>query len=195
MGLQIIYTLPVIVLLLRSPNEIPHEIALTPFIVVLAAQISSSLAWIAVSGEDAPELIATAPIGAVQAAQAKLSAIAAPVTAILGAPILVLCSISPWAAVYAVVFAAAAGASTALLNLWHPMPGNRRGLLRRHSQSKVIAIAEHGLSVLWALAVVLAMVDPRFALIPLAPIAGIVWLFKPKSRPVRPRRLAAAQQA
>lgn len=195
LGLQIVYTLPVVVMLLRSPNEIPSQIALTPFIVVLAAQISSSLAWIAVSGEDAPELIQTAPIGAVQVARAKLSAIAVPVAAILGAPVLVLCSISPWAAAHAIIFGAAAGASTALLNFWHPMPGNRRGLLRRHSQSKVVAIAEHGLSVLWALAVVMAMVDPRLALVPLLPIAGIVWLFKPKSRTIRPMPVGAAQHA
>lgn len=180
LGLQIIYTLPVVVLLLRDPKGMPAEIALTPFIVVLAAQISASLAWIAVSGEDAPELIATAPIGQVMASAAKLSAIAAPVAAILAVPLLVLATFSPVCTLYAVVFAIGAGASTALLNFWHPMAGNRRGMLRRHSQSKVIAMAEHGLAISWALAVVLAMVDLLYAVPALVPVAIIVWLFKPK---------------
>ena len=180
LGLQIIYTLPLAVLLLRSPHDIPPAIALTPLIVVLAAQISASLAWIAVSGEDAPELIATAPIPVTQSALAKLSAIAAPLAVILALPILSLAIISVRAAVFAIVFGALAASSTALLNFWHPMAGNRRSLLRRHSQSKVIAIAEHGLALLWAVTVVTAMVDVTFSLAPLLVIAGVVWLFQPK---------------
>ncbi len=185
LGLQIIYTLPLAVLLLRSPHDIPPAIALTPLIVVLAAQISASLAWITVSGEDAPELIATAPIPATQSALAKLSAIAAPLAVILALPILSLAVIAPRAALFAIVFGGLAASSTALLNFWHPIAGNRRSLLRRHSQSKVIAIAEHGLALLWAVTVVTAMVDITISLIPLTVIAGVMWLFLPKTFALR----------
>lgn len=182
LGLQIIYTLPLAVLLLRSPHDIPPAIALTPLIVVLAAQISASLAWITVSGEDAPEVIATAPIPATQSALAKLSAIAIPLAVILAVPIFSLAVIAPAAAMFAVGFSALAASSTALLNFWHPLAGNRRSLLRRHSQSKVIAIAEHGLALLWAVTVVTAMVDPAISMVPLAVIACVLWLFVPKSK-------------
>ena len=181
LGLQIIYTLPLAVMLLRRPQDIPPAVALAPLIVVLAAQISASLAWITVSGEDAPELIASAPVAPSRAAIAKLSAIAAPLALILAAPVFALAAISFLAALYAIGFGALAAASTALLNFWHPMQGNRRGLLRRHSQSKVIAIAEHGLALLWAMAVVAAMVDLRLALVPGVFIAGIIWLFFPRA--------------
>lgn len=191
LGLQIIYTLPLAVLLWRSPQGIPAAIALTPLIVVLAAQIAASLAWITVSGEDAPELLATAPILPALSARAKLSAIAFPLAAILALPILALAAISFHATLYAIAFATLAACSTALLNFWHPMPGSRRGLLRRHSQSKVIAIAEHGLALLWAVSAVTALVELSLALIPMGLIAGILWLFMPRSHANPVRKLAA----
>jgi ABC-2 type transport system permease protein len=179
LSLQIIYTLPVVVILLRGPQDIQPTLAIAPFIVVLATQISASLAWIAVSGEDAPELIQTAPVGAVHASAAKLSAIAVPVVTILAVPLAALALLSPSTALATAIVSACAGASAAVLNFWHPMAGNRRGLLRRHSQSKVIALAEHGLSILWALAIVLALVDVQLVCIPAGGVAVILWLFKP----------------
>lgn len=187
LGLQIVYTLPLAVLLLRSPHDIPPAIALAPLIVVLSAQIAASLAWITVSGEDAPEMIATAPVGDKQAAVAKLSAIAAPLAVILALPMLALASVSPLGALYAFGFGVCAASSTALLNFWHPMAGNRRGLLRRHSQSKIIAIAEHGIALLWAVAVVAAMVKIKFAILPIVLVLGILFLFKPKTLILRRR--------
>ncbi len=179
-GLQIIYTLPIAVMLLRSPQDIPPAIALAPLIVVLAAQLAASLSWITVSGEDAPELIATAPVQPAQAASAKLSAIAVPVCVILAAPMLTLAMISTTAAAYTFCFGAAAAASTALLNLWHPMPGNRRGMLRRHSQSKVMAIAEHGLALLWAVAIVASFFESKVSMVPILLVGLILWTFRPK---------------
>jgi ABC-2 type transport system permease protein len=61
LSLQVIYTLPIAVVLLRN-EHLPSIFALAPTIVVVAAQVSASLAWLTVSGEDAPELIATAPV-------------------------------------------------------------------------------------------------------------------------------------
>lgn len=180
LGLQIVYTLPLAVILVRSPKEIMPALVVTPLVVVLAAQIAASLAWITVSGEDAPDMLATAPIAPKQTGIAKLTAIAAPLGVILLLPMLALMAIAPKAIIYAVAFSALAACSTALINFWNPMPGNRRSMLRRHSQSKVIAIAEHGLAMLWAVAVVMALVDLRFALVPLAVIAGVLWLLLPK---------------
>jgi ABC-2 type transport system permease protein len=37
------------------------------------------------------------------------------------------------------------------------MPGNRRGMLRRHAQSKLVGLLEHVLAILWAIAAVLAL--------------------------------------
>ena len=82
------------------------------------------------------------------------------------------------------LFAAAASISTALFNLWHPMPGNRRGMLRRHSQSKIMALLEHLMAMLWAIAIVLAIVGSAWALLPIG-LANAVLLCcsLPRGRP------------
>ena len=173
LSLQIIYTIPIAVVLLRS-QLLPTAYALVPAIVVIAAQLAGSIAWITVSGEDAPELIASAPVTAQAADRAKLSAVAVPVLAILALPLLGLALASWQLALTALLFSAMGGASTALLNFWHPMPGNRRGMLRRHSQSKLIGLVEHGLAMLWALAVVFVLAGSTLALVPMAMVAGIL---------------------
>jgi ABC-2 type transport system permease protein len=194
LGLQIIYTLPLGIILYKSEQRLPPELALGPLIVVVAAQVAASLAWITVSGEDAPELIATAPVARKWAEAMKLSAIALPIALILLLPILASGMRAYWVPLIITLCAMGAAASTAVINFWHPMPGNRRGMLRRHSQSKIIAMAEHGLAILWGIVVVMAMVGTMFTLAPLIIIAVIVWLFSPPKvcghdgRPRRHRR-------
>ncbi len=165
-SLQIIYTLPLTLVLLKS-GTISVGLAVSPSLVVITAQVAASLAWITVSGEDAPELIATAPMAPNAVDRAKLMAIAVPVLIMLAIPAAALAFVSPWAAVVAMALAAGASASTALLNIWHPMPGNRRGMLRRHSQSKVLALVEHIIAVLWAVAAVLALLGLKLFAVPI----------------------------
>ena len=185
LSLQIIYTIPIAVILLRS-ETVPAAFALVPTLVVIAAQVAGSISWITVSGEDAPELIATAPVSPAAVDRAKLSAVALPVTAILALPLAGLALVSGPLALVAVVFAAGAGTSTALLNFWHPMPGNRRGMLRRHSQSKLIGLVEHGLAMLWALAVVFALAGSSIVVVPLGIVCGILATAARRHRARRP---------
>jgi len=173
LGLQIIYTIPIAVVLLRS-QLVPTAFALVPTIVMIAAQVAGSIAWVTVSGEDAPELIATAPVRPDAVDRAKLSAVILPIFAILALPLLGLAVVSWRLALVGALFACGASASTSLINFWHPMPGNRRGMLRRHSQSKLIGLVEHGLAMLWAFAVVLAMVESFLAVAPLTVVAAIL---------------------
>lgn len=177
LSLQIIYTIPIAIILLRN-ESLPPVLALAPTIVVVAAQIAASLAWLTVSGEDAPELIATAPVTTAAVDRAKLTSIAMPVSAILALPIAALALISSEAALLTAVLAAAAAASTALLNFWHPMPGNRRGMLRRHSQSKLIALLEHGLALLWAITIILAVLGSPLAFLPVVLVIGTLVLVR-----------------
>lgn len=174
LALQIIYTVPVAVVLAKSGHALPTGLAVAPAIVVIAAQLAASLAWLTVSGEDAPELIATAPVARSAVERAKLSAMAPPVALVLALPILGLALLSPRAGLITLVTAGLAAVSTALINLWHPMPGNRRGMLRRHAQSKLVGLVEHALALLWAVVVALAIYGTWLALVPALVAAGIV---------------------
>jgi ABC-2 type transport system permease protein len=178
LALQIIYTAPLAVVLLRGV-DIPLATAMSPTIVVIAAQIAASLAWITVSGEDAPELIASAPVHRQEVEVAKITAIGAPVLFILALPLVGLALLAPAMALLVVLFAGAAGSSTALLNLWHPMPGNRRGMLRRHSQSKLMALLEHSFALLWAVAIFLAVLGSTWAILPIALVMLTLALLRP----------------
>ncbi len=173
LALQIIYTVPVAVVLLRS-DTLPAVLALAPTVVVVAAQIAASISWITVSGEDAPELMASAPVSAASVDRGKLSAVALPVAAIVALPLAGLTIANWYVGLVTVVIAVAAGTSTALLNFWHPMPGNRRGMLRRHSQSKLVAMIEHALAILWAITVVLALLQTWITVVPVAIVGGIL---------------------
>jgi ABC-2 type transport system permease protein len=188
LSLQIIYTVPLAIVLARSGHGIPLGLAVSPALVVIAAQITASLAWLTVSGEDAPELIATAPAPRGYVEWAKLSAIAVPVAVILALPLAGLAYMEPQTALATGLLSVGAAASTAMLNFWHPMPGHRRGMLRRHSQSKLIGLAEHGLALLWALATVLVLLRTPVAVIPIFAVAGLLAAMSP----ARPGRLLAA---
>jgi ABC-2 type transport system permease protein len=170
-----------------------------PTIVVIAAQVAGSIAWITVSGEDAPELIASAPVAPGAVDRAKLSAVVLPVLSIIGLPLLGLATLSWHAALVATAFAAGGSACTSLLNFWHPMPGNRRGMLRRHQQSRLIGLIEHGLAMLWAFASVFALIGSVLTFVPLAITVAILVVFwkmqgsssskTPRSRPVTAKKV------
>ncbi len=187
LGLQIVYTIPIAVVLLRS-EALPTALALAPTVVVIAAQVAASLSWIMVSGEDAPELMATAPVVASEIDRAKLTAVGLPVLVIIGAPLVGLALMSWRIALLTTLFAAAGSASTSLLNFWHPMPGNRRGMLRRHSQSKLIALVEHALAILWAIAIVLTLIASPVALVPIALVVAILAFIRSRHRRSSDRR-------
>ena len=53
--------------------------------------------------------------------------------------------------------------------------------MRRHSQSKLVGIMEHSLSLCWAVAMVLAALGSMLALIPIALAFGLLWFNRPKT--------------
>ena len=156
--LQATYTLPLCFVLWQTlgPEQGP-AVAISPAVVVIAAQIAGALAWIALSTEDAPELLATAPLTAGTIARAKLGAVAGPVAALLAVPLLAMLVHAPWAGLATAFCGAAAASSTALLNLWRPAPGKRGDALRRHGQPKIVGILEHALALCWAITVALML--------------------------------------
>lgn len=184
--LLIVYTLPVSVVIWR--NQGPGgslAISVAPAIVVIASQVAASLAWLTISGEDAPEFLATAPVTRREMEWRKLQAIALPLLAMMALPVAGLAWFDPHSALLALVFAIGASACTAFLNFWHPMPGKRVMMLRHHSQSKLIAMMEHALALLWAVAVAMAALGSWLAVIPLSCAGLILWFNRPRNAAVR----------
>jgi hypothetical protein len=152
------------------------EVAFTPALVVIAAQLAGALSWIALSAEDAPDFLATAPVSRPVIERAKIAAIGQPIALILALPVAALALASPWAGFCAFVFGAGAIASAALVNLWRQAPSRRGLVLRRHSQSKLVGMMEHLVSILWAVATAAAVIGSWAAVVPLAAVAGVLAL-------------------
>src|ERR671931_212086 len=74
--MQVLYLLPPALLLWRSFGEGDGALVLlVPVLVMAAGQLAGGLAWLAISGEDAPDLVATAPVPPRQIVQAKVEAV------------------------------------------------------------------------------------------------------------------------
>jgi ABC-2 type transport system permease protein len=179
--LQIIYVLPLSIVLWRGGGVTGSvEVAVAPSIVVIAAQLSGSLAWVTISGEDAPEFLASAPVTRKAVDIHKLGAIALPVGLVLALPTLALAYFSPRGATIAAIFAVGTGASTAMLNFWRQAPAKRNMVLRRHSQSRLVALLELVLTLIWSVACAISLMTGWWGLVVLVPAIIILWLSRPR---------------
>jgi ABC-2 type transport system permease protein len=175
--LQAAYTTPLAVILWRGGGPTGTVgVAFTPALVVIAAQLAGALSWIALSAEDAPDFLTTAPLPRAVIERAKIAAIGQPIALILALPLAALAFASPWAGLCALLFGAGAIASAALVNLWRQAPSRRGLVLRRHSQSKLVGMMEHLVSILWAVATTTAVIGSWVALVPLAAVAAVLAL-------------------
>ena len=70
--MQLLYLLPPFFLLSRMfYGEGTGAALLVPVLIMAAGQLAGGLAWLAISGEDAPDLIASAPVTAARVWRAK----------------------------------------------------------------------------------------------------------------------------
>src|SRR5947207_1560661 len=75
--MQLLYLLPPFFLLSRMfYEEGPGAALLVPVLIMAAGQLAGGLAWLAISGEDAPDLIASAPVTATRVWRAQAEAVA-----------------------------------------------------------------------------------------------------------------------
>jgi len=141
--LRVLYLLPASFLLLREAGShqslaLPGGAALLTFI---AGQVASSLTWITVSAEDAPELLAASPAPATQLRAAKLAAGLAPLVVLLIGPLIALTMMAPVTGLAATLGVAASAGAAGMINVWHPIPGKRSEFRRRRSGSLLTGIA------------------------------------------------------
>jgi ABC-2 type transport system permease protein len=181
-ALQIVYTMPISVVLWRAMGpDGSIALATAPALVAVASNVSASLAWLTISSEDAPEFLATAPVTRAEVNRRKLEAIALPLIVLFSGPVFLIWLSARRGGWITLFYVIAAATSTALLNLWHPAPGRRGDLLRRHSQSKLVGMMEHTLSLFWATALALTAYWSWAAIIPIVFALLLLWANRPKT--------------
>ena len=95
--MQLLYLLPPAFLLWRGfGGEGASQILLVPVLVMAAGQLAGGLAWLAISGEDAPELVATAPLSAGRILRAKIEAVMGSILMVFAPFIVALALVSPF---------------------------------------------------------------------------------------------------
>ncbi|MBO9547495.1 MAG: hypothetical protein J7528_23625, partial [Caulobacter sp.] len=133
-------------------------------------------AWITLSAEDAPDLLAVSPARIQTLRRAKLTAAMIPVGLFLIVPIAALSWFQPSAGVWTALGAILAAWSSGLINIWHQRPGKRSDFKRRGGASWMATIAEMLVSALLAGATGVAVAGLwAWALIPLG-LAGAALL-------------------
>ncbi|GLQ52854.1 permease [Devosia nitrariae] len=149
--MQILYLLPPALLLWVNFGETSGaHVVVVPVLVMACGQLAGGLAWLAISGEDAHDLVATAPVTPRTVLAAKIEAVTAVVAVIL-APLLALMALSnPTAAVIAGICGALAAASATAIQLWFRTIARRAMFRRRQVASRTATISEAFVSILWA---------------------------------------------
>lgn len=155
--MQILYLLPPALLLWRSfGTGTDAYILLAPVLVMAAGQLAGGLAWLAISGEDAPDLVATAPVAARAIVRAKIEAVVGAVAMVFSPFILVLAVASPFQAAVSTLGIVAAAISATAIQLWFRRQAKRSLFRRRQTSSRMATFAEAFASISWAAAAALA---------------------------------------
>jgi ABC-2 type transport system permease protein len=149
--MQLLYLIPPALLLWINFGEGNSAlIIVVPVLVMAAGQLAGGLAWLAISGEDAHDLVTTAPLTPATILRAKVEAVLIAVGAVM-TPLLLLLALSAWsAALAAAACAAAAASASTAIQLWFRIPQRRSMFRRRQVASRAATLCEALSSIMWA---------------------------------------------
>jgi ABC-2 type transport system permease protein len=147
-----------------------------------AGQLAGALAWLAICGEDAPDLIASAPVPGARVVRAKTEAVMIGIALVFGPFIVALAVVAPFAALVACLGVAICAASATSIQIWFRTQAKRSYFRRRQTSSRVATFAEALSSCSWAATGALAAAGSWLAIaagvIALA-ILGGTWKISP----------------
>ncbi len=165
--MQMLYLAPPALMLWRSFDQGNGALQLVvPVLVMAAGQLAGGLAWLAISGEDAPDLVATAPVPARFILRAKIEAVLGAV-ALIFAPLLAALAIaSPWHALIAGCSIVIAAAAATAVQFWFRSQAKRSQFRRRQVSSRLATFAEAFSSIGWAATAAVAVASLWLAIAP-----------------------------
>jgi ABC-2 type transport system permease protein len=173
--MQILYLLPPAILLWRGFDDATDALlVLVPVLVMAAGQLAGGLAWIAVSGEDAPDLVGSAPVPSAQIVRAKLEAVLGAIAVVFMPFILALVAGAPRLAAVTALGIVAASASAFAIQLWFCSPARRKNFRRRQISSRMATFAEAFSSITCAASAALAAAGTWLFLATAAIAVGIL---------------------
>jgi ABC-2 type transport system permease protein len=182
--MQLLYLVPPALFLWRSFSDSSAAIVLiTPVIVMAAGQLAGGLAWLTISGEDAADLVATAPLPPSRVIRAKIEVVLMSIGVIFAPMVAALAFAAPLQAAVTASGILVATISATAIQLWFRVQAKRSQFRRRQTSSRLATFAEAFSSIGWAATAALALAVPMAAVISGAMTLAIVtatWKFSPR---------------
>jgi len=146
--LQLLYLIPIVFMVFKKDGTAP--LAVGPGLTLLCGSLSSSLAWIVLLAEDAPDLLGSSPSDARTIRLAKLAAAIGPVLALVCLPVLWLTWRTPVSGLLAAFTICGITFGSALIVMWTGKPGDRGSLMRRAQGNGARSLFEIAYLLGWA---------------------------------------------
>jgi ABC-2 type transport system permease protein len=182
--MQLLYLVPPDLMLWRSFADSSAAIVLiTPVIVMAAGQLAGGLSWLTISGEDAADLVATAPLPPARVIRAKIEVVLITIGVIFAPLIAALIFASPLQAAATASGVIVAAASATAIQLWFRVQARRSQFRRRQTSSRLATFAEAFSSIGWAATAALALSMPIAGLVSglmTAAIVAATWKISPR---------------
>jgi ABC-2 type transport system permease protein len=182
--MQLLYLVPPALMLWRSFADSSAAIMLiTPVIVMAAGQLAGGLAWLTISGEDAADLIASAPLPSSRVIRAKIEVVLIAISVLFAPLILALAFASPLQAAVTTAGVIVASASATAIQLWFRVQARRSQFRRRQTSSRLATFAEAFSSIGWAATAALVLSIPPAAAVSglmTAVIVAVTWKMSPR---------------
>ena len=151
--MQLLYLLPPAILLWRNfASSGRAAIVLIPVMIMAAGQLAGGLAWLTISGEDAPDVVLTAPIPHRRILRAKIEAVVTCIAIVFAPFALGLLIYAPTLSALAVAGVIASTISATLIQQWFRSQAKRSQFRRRHTSSRIATFGEAFSSITWAAA-------------------------------------------
>jgi ABC-2 type transport system permease protein len=182
--MQLLYLVPPALLLWRSFSDSSAAIILVaPVMVMAAGQLAGGLAWLTISGEDAADLVATAPLPPTSVIRAKIEVVLISIAAVFAPLVALLVLASPVQAAITALGIMVATVSATAIQLWFRVQAKRSQFRRRQTSSRLATFAEAFSSIGWAATAALALVAPVAAAVSgimTAAIIAAAWKISPR---------------
>ncbi len=181
--MQLLYLMPAAVLLWQHFGAGSDVAALlVPVLIAAAGQLAGGLAWIAVGGEDAPELIGTAPMPPGKVLRAKTEAVMSALAVVFVPFVAVMALVSTRAALISLAGVVTVATSSTAIQFWFRSQAQRNRLRRRQTSSRLASVSEAMAAIGFAAAGALATAGIWLAVVPAAIALTVVlaaWLISP----------------
>jgi ABC-2 type transport system permease protein len=184
--MQMLYLVPPALMLWRGFDQGNSALQLVvPVLVMAAGQLGGGLAWLAISGEDAPDLVATAPVPARYILRAKIEAVLGAVALIFAPLVAAIAVASPWHALIAGAGIGIAAVASTAVQFWFRSQAKRSQFRRRQVSSRLATFAEAFSSIGWAATAAVAVASLWLAVAPAVLallVLGGTYLLSPRAR-------------